>query len=329
MIPVFLNRSKIPHKPGVYIFKNSRGLILYVGKAIDLYTRVASYFNDNVSGKTAALVANIATLETIVVESELEALILEANLIKKYLPPFNVRLMDDKGYLYIGVTNEDFPKVVTLRRMDLKKMKKYWGPYPSSRTVKDTLKSLRRIFSWCSASQGLALRACFYYHLGLCPGACVGQISKENYNQIVRNFSKFLDGKKEELVKELVKEMMRASREERFEDAGKVKKMLDGISYITQTNRVSAYLENPNFLEDERQKALEQLQKDLSLPKLPERIEGYDISNISGKDAVGSMVVLTNGEIDKSQYRKFKIHITGRPNDVGMHKEMMSRRLKH
>ena len=157
----------------------------------------------------------------------------------------------------------------------------------------------------------------------------MGLISKEDYNQIVRNFSKFLDGKKDELVEDLTQEMMEASKMQKFEEAGKIKKMLEGILYMTQTNRVSAYLQNPNFLEDERNLALTQLQKDLSLPKLPERIEGYDISNISGKDAVGSLVVLTNGEIDKSQYRKFKIHITGRPNDVGMHKEMMRRRLKH
>lgn len=334
MIPFFLDRSKAPHKSGVYIFRDLNGYVLYVGKAIDLYSRVNSYFNRNQPPKTAALVEKISGLETIIVESELEALILEANLIKKHLPPFNVRLLDDKDYLYIGVSDEDFPKVITLRRMDLRKMKKYWGPFPSSRTVKDTLKLLRRVFPWCSGlgfrGKGLGhRRVCFYYHIGLCPGACVGLISKEDYNKIIRNFSKFLDGKKEELVANLTKEMLRVSKDQRFEEAGKIKKMLQGITYMTQTNRVSAYLQNPNFLEDERNLALEQLQKDLNLPKLPERIEGYDISNISGKDAVGSMVVLTSGEIDKSQYRKFKIHISGRPNDVGMHKEMMRRRLKH
>lgn len=335
MIPSFVDRSKIPHKSGVYIYKDSKDSVLYVGKAIDLYSRVSSYFSGDQIVKTAALVEKIADLETIIVESELEALILEANLIKKYLPPFNVRLLDDKDYLYIGLTDENFPKVITIRRMDLGKMKKYWGPFPSARTVKNTLKQLRRIFPWCSkppkllASQGPTLRACFYYHIGFCPGACVGLISKEDYNQIVRKFSKFLDGKKEELVENLTKEMIRSSKELRFEEAGKIKKMLDGINYMTQTNRVQSYLENPNFLEDEKGLALSELQKDLSLPKLPERIEGYDISNIQGKDAVGSMVVLTNGEIDKSQYRRFKIHISGRPNDVGMHKEMMRRRLKH
>lgn len=326
MIPIFLDKSKIPHKPGVYTYKDSKGSVLYVGKAIDLYSRVASYFNKDVLPKTVALVEKIASIDTIIVESELEALILEANLIKKNLPPFNVRLLDDKDYLYIGLTREDFPKVVTLRRMDLGKMKKYWGPFPSTRTVRDSLKLLRRVFPWCA---GKGRRACFYYHLGLCPGACTGVISKQDYNKIIRNFSKFLDGEKQELVEDLTKEMMKASENQRFEQAGEIKKMLSGINYMTQTNRVSSYLQNPNFLEDERMLALQQLQKDLNLSKLPERVEGYDISNIAGKEAVGSMVVLTNGEIDKSQYRKFKIHITGRPNDVAMHKEMLSRRLKH
>ena len=324
-----MDRSKIPHKPGIYIFKDSSGKVIYVGKAIDLNHRVASYFLAShlrgVGIKKANLVEQINSAETIVVESELEALILEANLIKKYLPQFNVRLMDDKDYLYIGITKDEFSKVITLRRQDLKKVKKYFGPFPSSITVKSTLKRLRHVFPWCSGGR----RACFYHHLGLCPGACIGIINKQDYNKIIKRFSKFLEGKKEELVEELTLEMQKASDKQNFEQAGKIKKVIDGINYLTQTNRTNLYLENPNFLEDETKIALEQLQKDLHLSKLPERIEGYDISNISGKDATGSMVVLTNGEIDKSQYRKFKIRISGKPNDVGMHKEMMRRRLKH
>lgn len=333
MIPDFLDKSRLPHKSGVYIYKDVTGEVIYVGKAVDLYSRVSSYFNKDIIGKTAALVEKIADVETIIVESELEALILEANLIKKYLPLFNVRLTDDKDYLYIGITKEDFPKVITLRKQDLKKVKKYWGPFPSSRTVKETLKQLRRVFPWCSGKvnreQLSGYRACFYYHIGLCPGACVGVIARDDYNKIINRFSKFMDGKKEQLVEELTQDMTNASQQQKFEEAGKMKKIIGGIFYLTQTNRTKLYLENPNFLEDERRLSLEQLQKDLGLLKLPERIEGYDISNIGGKEAVGSMVVLTNGEIDKSQYRKFKIHISGKPNDVGMHKEMMRRRLKH
>lgn len=327
MIPIFLNKSRLPGKPGVYKFLDKTDKVIYVGKAVNLYSRVASYFNRDVSVKTALLVSQIAKVETVIVESELEALILEANLIKKYLPIFNVRLIDDKDYLYIGITKEDFPRIVTIRRQDLKKIKKFFGPFPSSKTVRDTLKRLRKVFPWCSG-KGFT-RACFYYHLGLCPGACVGLISKEDYNKIINRFLKFMDGKKEELIEELTKEMMEAAKNQKFEEAQKIKKILGGILYLAQTNRSSLYLENPNFLEDEREQALKQLKIDLNLKNLPERIEGYDISNISGKEATGSLVVLTNGEIDKSQYRRFRIKISGKPNDVGMHKEMIRRRLNH
>ena len=346
MFPSSINKKLLPHKPGVYQFKDKAGRIIYVGKAIDLYHRVASYFSNAPKRagdvKTVALVAEISSVETIIVESEIEALILEANLIKKYLPKFNVRLTDDKDYLYIGVTKDDLPKVIILRKQDLKKVKKYWGPFPSSRTVKDTLKSLRKVFPWCSNPPKLRagfldnevigktrFRSCFYYHLGLCAGPCAGAIDKSDYLKVINRFAKFMDGKKEDLLQELTNEMVKLSEEQRFEEAGKVKRTIDGINYLTQNTKIKSYLENPNFLALQNQLALQQLQKDLDLAKIPERIECYDISNIQGHDATGSLVVLTGGEIDKSQYRKFKIHITGRPNDVGMHKEMMGRRLKH
>lgn len=339
MIPF---KTKIPRSPGVYIFKDSNGRILYVGKAIDLYHRVASYFQishpGGVISKQNILVNQITDVQTIIVESELEALILEANLIKKYLPPFNIKLTDDKDYLYIAVTKEDFPKILSARKKDLKVAKKYWGPFPSARTVRETLKSLRKVFPWCSNRHSRSVNSnpllewkhpCFYYHFGQCPGACINLISKQDYQKIMTSFAKFMDGKKDRLVSDLTKQMIQASNKQQFEIAAGVKKTLEGIVYITQTNRTKLYLENPNFLEDERQLALKVLQKDLGLQKLPERIEGYDISNIQGREATGSMVVLTSGEIDKSQYRKFRIRITGRPNDVGMMREMLRRRLSH
>ncbi|MBI2334852.1 excinuclease ABC subunit UvrC [Candidatus Daviesbacteria bacterium] len=318
----------LPHKPGVYLFKNKQGEIIYVGKAIDLKSRVSSprsWHWDSV--------------ETIVVESELEALILEANLIKKYVPKFNVRLTDDKDYLYIKITKEYFPRILTARKQGLKNSLKYFGPFPSSRTVRETLKSLRKVFPWCSNLQsrfvGLIpnrdwkMRPCFYYHLELCPGACTGLISQPDYKKIIKNFIKFLSGKKEKLIKDLTKEMLFFAKNQKFEEAAKIKKTLDGISYLTQSQRASLYLENPNFLEEEKKLALKELQKVLSLKKIPARIEGYDISNIQGKEATGSMVVLTSGDIDKSQYRKFKIKIENKPNDVAMMKEMLERRLKN
>lgn len=352
MIPVFIDKNKIPHKPGIYMYKDNSGRVIYVGKAIDLHNRVSSYFSGAHDTKTMQLVSNIADLETIIVESELEALILEANLIKKFLPHYNIRLTDDKDYLYIAVTKEDFPQVITARKKDLRPIKHYFGPFPSSKTVKTTLKQLRRVFPWCSAPQRDILKAqenecfldsgtnsatiaktrfksCFYYHLKLCPGACAGAINIEDYRKIINLFVKFMEGKKDELLNELHKEMEEKSNAQAYEEALKIKKIISGITYMLQPNRVSSYLENPNFLEDENKRGLEELKLVLGLNELPERIEGYDISNIQGTDATGSMVVLTYGEIDKSQYRRFKIKITGKPNDYAMHEEMMGRRLKN
>ena len=335
MIPSFIDKAKIPHKPGVYIYQDEKYRILYVGKALDLYHRVASYFSANhlAEGnlKTAALVELITDIDTIIVESELEALILEANLIKKYKPPYNIRLVDDKDYLYIKITKGPFPQIVTARKKDLKNTLKFFGPFPSSTTVKNTLKSLRRVFPWCANPSGK--RPCFYYHINLCPGPCAGEISQQDYKKIINRFIYFMEGKKEKLINDLTKEMEDKAKKEQFEEAQSIKKTIDGILYLTQTNRTEMYLQNPNFLEDQRMKALMQLKESLGLSNIPERIEGYDISNIQGYEAVASMVVLTNGEIDKSQYRKFKMRPPAggsiKPNDFAMHQETILRRMKH
>ena len=334
MIPAVIDKSLIPHKPGVYIYKDAAGKILYVGKAIDLYHRVSSYFNGRPDSlKTASLVENIRSCETIVVASELEALILEANLIKKYLPPYNIKLTDDKDYLYIKITKEDFPRILTARKNELDDAKEFFGPFPSSRSVRTTLKKLRRVFPWCNNmviyKNGGMQRPCFYYHLGQCPGPCAGKVNNKEYNKIISQFSKFMQGKRDELIEDLRKEMEVYSKNLEFEKAQAVKKVLDGLEYLLQSNNTDAYLENPNFLEDQNRLSLEQLKEALKLKNIPERIECYDISNTSGKEAVGSLVVLTHGDLDKKWYRRFKIRVDGKPNDVGMMGEMVSRRMKH
>ena len=261
MIPKFIDREKIPHKPGIYMYKDADGHIMYVGKAVDLYSRVSSYFSGAINSfKTAHMVERITDVETIIVDSELEALILEANLIKQHLPPYNIRLTDDKDYLYIVVTKEAFPQITTGRKKDVSDVKRFYGPFPSSKTVKDTLKKLRRVFPWCSSPpkpelSATSKRACFYYHLKLCPGACVGEISVEEYNKIVNRFVRFMEDGKSRFVESLTKEMEDAAKNLDFEEASRIKKTIAGIQYMTQPTGISKYLENPNFLEDERQKS--------------------------------------------------------------------------
>lgn len=331
-----VDRSSVPHKPGVYIFKDQAGAVLYVGKAIDLHSRVSSYFTGTGHHtRTAHMVQKVEKLETIVVESEIEALVLEANLIKKYLPPYNIRLTDDKDYLYIRITKEPFAKIETARKQELKGSQDFFGPFPSSRTVRDTLKKIRRVFPWCSNPPGPGNKtgkACFYQHLNLCPGACIGAITQPEYQQNIDRFAKFMSGQSAQLLDELTVEMNSSAEELKFEQAAALKKTIEGIQYLLQPNRASVYLENPNFMNDQKQKALEEIRDQLALPELPARIECFDISNIQGTNAVGSMVVLTNGEIDKSQYRKFKIKATvktGEPNDFAMMAEVVRRRLKN
>lgn len=329
-----IDKSNLPHRPGVYLYKDLNDRIIYVGKAIDLYHRVASYFTGQPdSPKTAALVENVVSCEVIEVQSELEALILEANLIKKYRPQYNIKLTDDKDYLYIKITREPYPRILIARKKELADAKEYFGPFPSARVSRETLKKLRRIFPWCAnppkGENDTNLRPCFFFHIELCPGPCAGKISRKDYNKNINRFAQFMTGEKDKLLTSLQKEMEGYANDLQFEKAQAIKKTIDGLQYLTQTNSAAVYLENPNFVEDQNRQSVEQLQKDLNLPSLPERIECYDISNLQGQQAVGSLVVLTHGDLDKKWYRKFKIHMENTPNDTAMMREVLQRRIKH
>lgn len=336
-----IDKAKLKEIPGVYIFKDRQGQVLYVGKAVNLKRRILSYFQGRQTDlKVTLLAKKTAFLETIVVDSELEALILEANLIKKFLPPFNLRLADDKDYLYIKVTKGKYPQITTARKKELQGAQVYFGPFPSAKTVRTTLKKLRRVFPWCSsplqkcfldngAPRDKRLKPCFYYHLGQCPGACVGKIDSQDYKKIVRNFINFMQGGKDKLLKELSGEMVGASEKWEFEKAARIKKVVEGINYLTQPTSIQSYLDNPNFMEKQREEGLKQLWQDLNLPKTPQRIEAYDISNIGGAYATGSCVVMAFGEVSQDDYRKFKIKIEEKSNDAAMMGSMIGRRLNH
>jgi excinuclease ABC subunit C len=325
----------LPDKPGVYIYRNNERQVIYVGKAINLKNRVRSYFqsSEKLGPKTAALVANIEHLETLEVESEIEALLLEAELIKRYKPRYNIILKDDKSYLYIKITtNEDVPRVSTARREQLPGVT-YFGPFPSAQTAKNVLKTIRKIFPYRSCKT-LPKTPCLFYHLHLCPAPCAEYISKEDYRKIVNQISLFLEGKRKELEKNIMKEMEQAAEDLAFEEAARLKKQLDEIKYITTAFRKpEEYIENPNLKEDQRTATLEELQtqlrKFIQIPNLPQRIECYDISNIQGKQAVGAMVVFTGAEPDKREYRKFKIRTKNTPDDFTMMSEMLTRRFNN
>lgn len=324
--------ENLPPKPGVYIFRDQQNKVLYVGKAINLKNRVKSYFTKGLElgPKTAAMVEKTQKIEHIVVESELEALLLEIDLIKRLKPKYNVQWKDDKNYKYIKIS----PLKVTTSRLAADGDAKYFGPFPEGLTVNQVLRTLRRVFPFRDCSEAKFKRyqklgrACLYGDLKLCPAPCVGLINLENYQKNIKYLVQFLSGGRQSLVRRLEQEMQKASAKKNFEEAARLRDQIRNLEYVTQEFRPAKdYLEHPNLLEDQRRKELEELRKRIEIEKL-ERIEAYDISNIFGKWAVGSLVVFVNGEPDKSQYRRFRIKTVGGIDDVGMIKEVLRRRLK-
>ncbi len=334
----------LPQLAGVYVYSDKNGEVLYVGKANDLKSRVSSYFvkSANLGPKTRMMVSQIEKITITIVESELEALLLEAFYIKKYKPKYNSKLTDNKSYLRIRITiHDDFPKVLLARREEDPKSV-YFGPFPNATSVKIVLKTIRRIFPFQSVLNH-PKRICLYHHLGLCPCPPMFHSSemKRVYKKNIKGLIRILEGESRTIMKELEKERDQYSKKEDFEKALITQKKISALGLITTPfHRPFEYAINPNLRDDIRQNELDELMKALNshgfnLKKL-ERIECYDISNIQGTNATGSMVVLTHGEIDKSQYRKFKIkrkwdkrNMKDLPNDFAMMKEVLQRRLHH
>lgn len=229
----------LPDKPGVYLMKNRRGQIIYVGKAIKLKNRVRQYFQSsrNHSAKTLALVSHIEDLETIITANELEALILECNLIKKHHPKYNIMLRDDKTYPYLKLTlNEDYPRLITTRRV-VKDGSRYFGPYTSGTAMKETLNLLRRLFPLRTCNH-LGERPCLEYHIKRCPAPCAGFVDKETYKEMVRSVCWFLEGKTEEIETALTEKMQQLAQKLEFELAGKIRDQLAAIRQITEKQKI-------------------------------------------------------------------------------------------
>lgn len=318
--------------PGVYIFLDEKDKILYVGKAKNLKKRVSSYFRGNLGRKTGLLVSQIKKIKTIKVESEIESLLLEINLIQKYAPKYNVRFADNKSYPMIRITVKDrYPKVLTVRKID-DKNDVYFGPFPNVGAMRAVLKMMRRIFPFQSV-QNHPKKICFYNHIGLCP--CPEVIKDPFYRNNINHLVNFLKGNTKNVLRDLEKERNKFSKEEMYEKALETQKRMDWIKLVTSAyyNPI-LYEENPNLREDIREKELESLKDVLNKNGVkitfPERIECYDVSIISGKYAVGSMVVFTHGEKNPNWYRRFKIKgIFLKNNDFAMMEEVIGRRLNH
>ena len=431
----------LPDSPGVYIMKNAQGKIIYVGKAVVLKNRVRQYFqsNKNHGAKVKAMVAKIVDFETIVTASEVEALILECNLIKKHRPRYNICLKDDKSYPYLKLTlNEDFPRVFVTRRI-VDDGSKYFGPYTNSQAVKDSLELLRKLFP-LRTCKTLGKRPCLEYHINRCLAPCVNKISRADYADLVKATEKFLEGKTADVERDLTAKISQAAESLNFELAAKLRDILFAVKKISEKQKIvtdtgdldvigisrlndevcaqiffvregkvsgrESFLLNgaadevdakvtaefikqyysrskissteiilPVTLLDEditiltewlgvkisepkrgvkrslvemavknaekylaelsarrelkvqTSRAVEDLQKFLHLPKLPRKMECFDISHFQGAETVASMVVFVNGEPSKKDYRRFKIRSTeGKPDDFLSMREVTGRR---
>ena len=423
--------KRLPRSPGVYLMKNRDKKVIYVGKASSLRDRVSHYFREPDSPKTRLLMRDIDGLEYIITGTEVEALVLESNIIKEHAPRYNVKLRDDKAYPFIKITNEEYPRICIARRRE-RDGAQYFGPYPGSRSVRELIKmasslGLRR------CRKKLPCQPCLNYHIKQCIAPCIGAVTKEEYPGIIRNVSELLRGRSSQLIQSLTHEMELLSKDQEYEKAARIRDQINALRELSEKQRVNVHglkeqdvlayaiagekaalqvfhvnegklrgrdtftlatagsdeeemlssfikqyyldiippqeliipvditdgsislwladkgsrLKTPKnavekglmnlaqenarmllaqeLLHEGKDEALLTLQKALSLPGTPSVIEAFDISNISGTDATGSLVVFVDGKPDKKNYRRFKIKTVKGADDFAMMGEVVGR----
>ncbi len=319
-------KKEMPDTPGVYYFLGPRKEVLYIGKATSLRDRVRSYFAPDLIQTRGPLLVEMLSLATSVewkqADSVLEALILEANLIRSHQPPYNTLLKDDKSFNYVVITKEDFPRVLVVRGKELQQEAEYkyvFGPFPHGLQLKEAMKLIRKIFPYrdtcIPADEMIAMgkkpKQCFNAHIGLCPGVCTGTVSKAEYGRLLHHIVLLFQGKKKQLIKTLEREMKLAAKEEKFEEAARMRSQLFALNHI----------QDVSLIKDEYRK-----------PKITlgvTRIEAYDMAHLRGSANVGVMTVVEDGVAQKSDYRKFRIRSAKPGDDVGALREVLTRRLGH
>ncbi len=328
-------------QPGVYWFLDENNKILYVGKAKALRKRLQSYKRiKQLPQDKQELVQKAKKVRWEILESELEALFIEAELIRSHQPQYNILLKDDKTPLYVHIGRGSYPTVDIIRKKEIPKLTKKGtiiGPFQSSYKLKTVLRLVRPIFPWCNKTKKeKTKKACFYYHLDLCPGACTGEISREDYAENIKQLTQFLKGKSKELLKDLKKQMKLVANERAYEKAALLRDRVKLIEEVIHPKfRLSPDMTLPRLQTNFAKEALVQLRRilrqniDLPVTYPLERIEGYDVSNTQGSNASVAMVVFTNGEANNSEYRLFNIRTLDTPNDYRMMKEALLRRQNH
>lgn len=332
--------KKAPQKTGIYIFsakggsaaggKNRTGEFLYIGKAGNLKKRVRQYLRPDIERPFLKhLMAEAEKVDFKTTGSEIEALILESKLIKERQPKYNVMLRDGKRHFYVGFSNDDLPKVF-IGHQPTK-----FGPFTDGAALRTAIRLLRRIFKYCTCKQRHN-NFCLNYHIGKCPGYCCLKKSTNNlqlttYNKNIRVIKEILSGKKASVVKKLKKELKLLAERQAFEKAIELRDKIEKLEKIFENAKIlnDANIRIHTNDANNNTRVLMELKKTLRLPSIPKRIEGYDISNIQGRNAVGAMVVFMEGRPDKDEYRKFKIIFKKSPDDTAMLKEILLRRFNH
>lgn len=315
--------TKLPVAPGVYFHKNAAGEIIYVGKAAVLKNRVRQYFQKSrKDAKTEALVKEIADTDWIVVDTEMDALFLESEMIKRYMPKWNILLRDDKTVSYVRITMKDEVPYISFTRNPVDDGATYVGPFYGKSAVEKAMRILRRVFPYYD--KPYTGKKSLNTDLGLTPGIEIGRITAKDYKRNLRKLTRYLEGDRDKLIKELEKTMRTEAAKGNYELAAEARDQLFGLREL----RKKIVFSDKEFLDISSDQALKQLQELLGLSRPPRRIEGYDISHQSGSNTVGSMVVFINGASARSEYRKFKVR-TSTNDDLRSMREVISRRLKH
>jgi excinuclease ABC subunit C len=315
------NRSNLPVSPGVYWFLDDTRKPIYIGRATNLRSRVASYFStSNKRGEwIAKMVSSAKFISFEMTETVLESVIVEANRIKQFAPKYNTDLKDNKSFAYIAVTKEAFPRFVFVREREVtetafssttKKYRRFYGPYTSKKNAEIVLKIARKIFPFHSSSI-LSEKGCLHFQIGLCPGPYAGAISRSEYRRNIRNVEYILRGQRSRLLATLEKEMIALAKEGKFEEAAKRRDELFALRHIRDTA------------------LLGERRGDSEIDDAKLVVEAYDISHISGDFSVASMVVFRGEKPEKEAYRKFNIKTIQGIDDIAMMREVLTRRLRH
>lgn len=315
--------KQLPSDPGVYFYKDATGKIIYIGKAAVLKNRVRSYFQNSrhLDPKTKLLVADIADLDWITVASEVEALFLESEFIKRYKPKYNVELRDDKHWIYLKITTQDKFPVVSYVRRPLDDKASYYGPFTSSDAVRKAMKMLRRVFPYVT-HEVMPARGCLQFHLGLCPGPEEGAITSAEYRRRnIRGLVMYLTGQQDKLLKQIEKLMQQAAKRHDYEAAALARDQLNNLKALSK----QMIFGDKETFDLRRDQALVGLAQRLDLTGAPRRIECFDISHTQGSDNVASMVVFQDGVPHKEAYRRFKMRLVGN-DDFAHMREVIRRR---